>query len=75
MDIREYFRSILPPNHKQHTLNVRIGNALHRAGVKTMNQLCRMDESELRHIRNLGEKGLKVALRERQKYMNSRDNG
>lgn len=73
MDTRKFFRSVQPPKKAEHALYVRIGNALYRAGIKTMDDLCGLSEGEISSIRNMGEKGLKAAMRERERYLATRE--
>lgn len=71
MKCTAYFRARFEKGHPEHSLYARVGNALSRAGVQTMAQLCDMPESELKRIRNIGAKGLAIVLAERQRFQAS----
>jgi hypothetical protein len=46
---------------------IRAGNALLRAGIGSLDEVCAMSAEELRRVRNLGEKTLAVVLYERER--------
>lgn len=71
MGTKEYFYLHHPQGHPERPLYARIGNALDRAGIQTMEQLSAIPETELAHIRSLGSKSLKIVLSEVQKYNRS----
>lgn len=75
MGTKEYFRLRHPQGHPEHHLYVRIGNALDRAGIQTMAQLSAIPETELKRIRSLGSKSLRIVLGEVRKYANSFQEG
>ncbi len=62
--IDEYFRTVRP--------DVRVRNALMRAGYTTMAQLCEMSDERLMRIRNFGAYCLAVVVEERQKYLTAK---
>lgn len=47
----------------------RVIDALTRAGIETMSALCEASPEELERVRNLGAKGLELALLMREKYV------
>lgn len=74
MGVKEYFcYRYAGTDPKQRAIWVRAGNQLSRGGILTMNQLCEMPVDQIRQVRNIGEKSLRVILEEREKYMRESD--
>lgn len=71
METKDYFRArreqVRPELRSKYQ---HIGNALCRAGVEHMAQLCAMDEAGLIQVRDIGPVALHIILEERRRYMN-----
>jgi len=67
VDVNAYFARHAPFTEYA-SVRVRAVNALVRGGISTMDELCGASAEDIKKIRNLGERSLKLALIMREKY-------
>lgn len=73
-EVQSYFQSVCAEGDMpRRALYIRAGNALSRAGVETMSQLCHMREDEIRKIRGIGANCFPIIMGEYGKFRNVAD--